>query len=109
MTSETQAVVEDVPAEERFEVRVGGELAGFAEYRRRGDLIAFVHTEVDPAFEGRGLGSTLIVRALDSARDAGLMVLPFCPFVRGFIDRHHDYLDLVPAGQRVELGLPAQA
>jgi predicted GNAT family acetyltransferase len=110
MTSEeTQAVVRDVPAEERFEVRVGGELAGFAEYRRRGDLIAFIHTEVDPAFEGRGLGSSLIVYALDSARDAGLSVLPFCPFVRGFVDRHHDYLDLVPAAQREQFGLPAEA
>lgn len=100
--------VQDVPSAERFEIEAGGELAGFAEYRRRGGLIAFVHTEIDPRFEGRGLGSTLIVYALDSARDARLQVLPFCPFVRGFIDRHHDYLDLVPAAQREHFGLPAE-
>ncbi|MEV1200449.1 N-acetyltransferase, partial [Microbispora rosea] len=38
--------------------------------------------------------------ALDAARDAGLSVLPFCPFVKRYIERHPDYLDLVPADQR---------
>ncbi|MBB4665194.1 GNAT family N-acetyltransferase [Conexibacter arvalis] len=109
MTSDTAApIVRDAPEEERFEIRVGDQLAGIAEYRRRGELIAFVHTAVDPRFRGRGLGSSLIVYALDSARDAGLQVLPFCPFVRGFVDRHHDYLDLVPESMREQFGLPAQ-
>ena len=105
----TETVIRDAPDAQRFEVTVGGQLAGLAGYRRRGNLIALVHTEIDPDFEGRGLGSSLIVHALDSARDAGLQVLPFCPFVRGFIDRHHDYLDLVPAAQREQFGLPAHA
>lgn len=110
MTSDpAAAVVRDVPDVSRFEAGVGGELAGFAEYRRRGDLIAFVHTEIDARFAGRGLGSSLIVYALDSARAAGLDVLPFCPFVRGFIDRHHEYLDLVPPTQRESFDLPVSA
>ncbi|MCF6745926.1 N-acetyltransferase, partial [Blastococcus sp. KM273128] len=38
----------------RFEVLVGGQVAGYAEYRRRGPSVAFTHTVVEPAFEGRG-------------------------------------------------------
>lgn len=102
MHEHTNAVtVADAPERDRFEIHLDGELAGFAQYRRRGGLIAFVHTEIDPRFEGRGLGSRLIAAALDSARADRLAVLPFCPFVRGYIDRHRDgYLDLVPAAQR---------
>jgi uncharacterized protein len=90
----------DVPDRSRFEVRVGGELAGFAEYRRRPDLIAFIHTLIDPRFEGHGLASQLVQTALDEARAEHVAVLPFCPFVRGYIERHHEYLDLVPQDLR---------
>jgi len=110
MSSSTAAdvVVADVPAHDRFEVRVDSELAGFAEYRRRRQLIAFTHTLIDPRFEGQGLGGRLIRTALDAARAAGLAVLPFCPFVRGYIAAHAaEYLDLVPESQREDFELPA--
>ena len=103
--------VTDNPAEHRFEVRVDGRLAGFAEYRakRHGDgpdLLVFTHTEIDEAFEGRGLGSALVRTALDTVRDRGLAVRPDCPFVRAYIARHPDaYLDLVPPELRPRLGL----
>ncbi len=88
--------VVDNPDENRFEAYVDGELAGFAEYRRRdGDRIVFSHTEVDDAFEGHGVGSKLAAGALDAARARGLTVTPLCPFIRAFIDRHPDYADLV--------------
>jgi predicted GNAT family acetyltransferase len=61
---------------------VDGEIAGFTEYRRRPGLIAFIHTLIDPRFEGQGLGSQLVRTALSEARSDGLSVLPFCPFVR---------------------------
>jgi predicted GNAT family acetyltransferase len=97
--------VVDVPDRSRFEVRVGEELAGFAEYRRRPGLIAFVHTLIDPRFEGRGLASRLVRTALAEARSDGLAVLPFCPFVRGYIADHGDYLDLVPEDMRATFQL----
>jgi predicted GNAT family acetyltransferase len=81
---------------ERYEITVGGELAGQAQYRRRPELIAFIHTEVDPRFEGRGLAGALVGAALDDARAEGRAVLPFCPFVNGYIERHREYVDLVP-------------
>jgi len=97
--------VTDNPDDERFEITTGGELAGFAQYRRRPGLIAFVHTEVDPRFEGQGLGSRLIGEALDTARHEGLAVLPFCPFVNAYIQRHGDYADLVPEAFRQQFAV----
>jgi predicted GNAT family acetyltransferase len=99
----------DVPDQARFEIRVDGELAGFTEYRRRPGAIAFVHTLIEPRYEGRGLGSDLVRAALSEARSQGLSVLPFCPFVRGYIARHTEYLDLVPADVRANFDLPAHA
>lgn len=101
------SIVSDNPAEQRFEARVDGELAGFATYRRsrKQGLIAFMHTEVDDEFSGRGVGGQLVREALDAARADGLAVLPFCPFVNSFIAEHPEYADLVPEGQREEFGL----
>jgi predicted GNAT family acetyltransferase len=101
--------VADVPGRSRFEVRVDGELAGFTEYRRQPGVIAFVHTEIDPGFEGRGLASVLVRSALSAARSEGLSVLPFCPFVRGYIAGHREFLDLVPDDMRPRFQLTAHA
>ena len=95
----------DVLEHSRFEVRVGGELAGFSEYRRQPPLIAFTHTLIDPRFEGHGLAARLVETALSDARSAGLSVLPFCPFVKSFIERHPEYTDLVPVDMRARFGL----
>jgi uncharacterized protein len=101
--------VVDVPDRARFEIRVDGEVAGFTEYRRRPGAIAFVHTLIEPRYEGRGLGSDLVRAALSEARSQGLSVLPFCPLVRGYIARHTEYLDLVPEDVRANFDLSAHA
>lgn len=105
--TDTVTVVEDGPAN-RFKVLVNGEAAGFVAYRRNGGTLTFTHTEIDGRFEGRGLGSTLVRGALDAAREQGAAVLPQCPFVRRYISRHPEYLDLVPADQRARFELPAE-
>lgn len=97
--------VRDNRDEQRYEATVDGELAGFAEYRSRPGLIAFIHTEVNSAFEGQGVGSTLVREALDDARRRALEVLPFCPFVNSYIERHRDYADLVPESRLESFGL----
>jgi predicted GNAT family acetyltransferase len=102
-----QYTVVDNPDRERFELRDGDEVIGFSQYKRRGGLIAFIHTEIDSDQEGEGLGSRLISEALDAVRAEGLRVLPFCPFVRAYIEKHpHPYLELVPAGLRANFDLP---
>ena len=97
-------VVED-PTAHRFEILVDGEVAGFTDYRDRGNRRAFTHTETEPGYEGRGLASKLVAALLDDARAHGLEVLPYCPFVRDYIEQHRDYVDLVPAGERAKFGL----
>lgn len=95
----------DQPQRSRFEVYLDGELAGFADYRQHDDRLSFTHAEVGEQFAGRGLGTALVRTALDEARQRGAGVLPLCPFVREFILRNPEYLDLVPADQHERFGL----
>ena len=97
--------VRDNPDEERYEATVDGELAGFVMYRSRPGLIALVHTEVDDRFEGQGVGSALVREALDDVRRREADLLPFCPFVNSYIQRHPEYADLVPESQRASFDL----
>jgi uncharacterized protein len=99
------ARVVDVPDRSRFEVRVGDELAGFTQYRRHPGVIEFIHTQIEPRFEGHGLASELVATALSEARSDGLAVVPSCPFVRGYIAGHREYLDLVPDNVRARFQL----
>jgi uncharacterized protein len=88
--------VRNNPTEYRYEVWADGELAGYTQYSLRRGWIAFVHTKVFESYEGLGLGGRLARAALDDARARGLMVVPYCPFIAGFIERHLDeYRDLV--------------
>jgi predicted GNAT family acetyltransferase len=87
--------VRDVPEMTRYEATVAGAAAGRAEYVIAADLIVFSHTEVEPAYEGHGVGSALAKFSLDDARERGLAVLPLCPFFQGWIRRHPEYRDLV--------------
>ena len=103
--SNPTVTVSDNEAEHRFEVHVADELAGFTVFRRRPGVIEFIHTEIEPRFEGQGLGSQLIRQALETARAEGQAVLPFCPFVNDYIKRHADYVELVPSEHREAFGL----
>lgn len=78
-------------AESRYEVHVDGALAGFLDYRTVGDVVALVHTEVDEAYAGQGLGAQLAKFALDDARAREVKVSPLCPFVAKYIDKHPEY------------------
>jgi uncharacterized protein len=80
---------------ERYEAHLGDELAGFSTYRLRPDKIVFVHTEVMPRYEGRGIGAGLAKFVLDDARARGLLIVPLCPFIAAYIKRHPAYADLV--------------
>jgi uncharacterized protein len=97
--------VADAPDRDRYELSIDGEVVGSSIYRTRPGLIAFVHTEVDERFEGQGLGDRLIRFALEDARARGLAVLPFCPFVNAFIERHREFEALVPDAYREQFGL----
>jgi hypothetical protein len=94
--------VVDNPEAGRYEAYVGLELAGFSDYRIRPDAIVFTHTEVDDAFEGKGVGSALARGVLDDVRAKGAAIVPLCPFIAGFIHRHPEYHDLIAERYRPE-------
>ena len=80
--------------EYRYELWADGELAGYTQYALRRGRIAFLHTEIYESYEG--LGGRLAREALDDARARGLVVVLYCPFIAGYIERHLDeYHDLV--------------
>src|SRR6478609_2039300 len=95
MTEQEKIEVRDNPSDQRYDVFVDGSLDGSTFYRTYPDLVIFTHTEIDPAYEGRGVGSALARAALGDARRQGKHVIPQCPFIAGYIRRHDEYVDLV--------------
>jgi NAD+ kinase len=91
----SDAAVVDSFEHQRYEVILGGEVAGVLHYRRHGGEIELMHTEIDQAFEGRGLASRLAAGALDDARNRGTPVVVTCPFVNSYLERHPEYADLL--------------
>ena len=85
----------DNPDRRRWEVRAGGKVIAFAEYRIQPGRIVFTHTVVEPEQEGRGVGSRLARTVLDDAVARGLRISPRCPFIRAYIERHPEYLPSV--------------
>jgi predicted GNAT family acetyltransferase len=93
--------VRDNPEELRYELVDDERVLGEILYRRYPDRIVLVHTEVEPTLEGQGLASRLVAGALDDIRARGLRVVPVCPFVRSYLQRHAEYADLVRADLQV--------
>lgn len=93
MNLNNATVTNNEPAE-RFEMLVDG-LRALLTYRRFPDRIVFLHAEVPPSLEGRGLAGKLTRFALDFARANHLRVIPRCPYVSNFIRKHAEYQDLV--------------
>jgi len=88
--------ITDNADEHRYEAHVDGAFAGAAFYKLRDGVIEFDHTEVDDSFEGEGVGSKLARGALDHVRSVSdRKVVATCPFIKGWIDKHPDYADLL--------------
>lgn len=94
--------VRDNSDEHRYEIARGEEVGGWVEYELRDDVMTMIHTEIDGSYQGEGLGSVLARGALDDARSRRLSVVPVCPFVRRYIQRHPEYAELVPPVRRAE-------
>lgn len=95
--NDEQTRVVDNPAELRYELWVDGSRAGFIAYRREPGAVVLVHTDIDPAHEGKGLGSRFVAGALDDLRRRGLRLVAPCPFVAAYLRRHPEEADLVVA------------
>lgn len=88
-------VVRDNAERTRYEIHARDRLAGFSDYHAQPGLVTVTHTEVDPAFEGQGVGSALVRGLLEDVRRRDAKVLAICPFVRAYLQRHPEYADLV--------------
>ncbi len=86
-------------AKSRFEISVGAEVAELV-YTRDGDRLVLVHTGVPEVLEGRGTGGVLVRAAIDLAVNEQLVVVPRCPFARGWLRRHPE------VAQRVAIEWP---
>jgi predicted GNAT family acetyltransferase len=78
------------PEHKRFEIRLGEEVA-MIEYLLQGANITMHHTEVPPAFEGKGIAGKLAKFALDWAQENGYKVNALCPYVKGYVAKHPEY------------------
>jgi predicted GNAT family acetyltransferase len=96
MDQDINGAVVNNPNLGRYELTVEGHIAA-AYYHRSNDMITFDHTEVPPELGGKGIGSKLVKGALDQVRADGLKVVAECPFVKGWIEKHPDYADLLKA------------
>jgi hypothetical protein len=99
-TPAQDVALSDNTAAHRFELRVAGTVAAYAEYNVLAHALLFTHTEVLPDFEGAGYGSRLARYALDTVRSRGLQAVPVCKFIAGYIRKHPEYQDLVAEEHR---------
>jgi predicted GNAT family acetyltransferase len=90
-----EAKVQDNPDRSRFEVIVDGEVGGFANYRVRDGLVIITHSQVDPKYQGQGVGGQLARQTLDILRERGARVVPACPFFAEYVLKHHEYDDIL--------------
>lgn len=97
MPSERELHVRDVPGKSRYEARLGDDatLAALIDYRQGDRWMALVHTEVREGFEGQGLGSRLVRAVLEDLRERGIAVVPKCPFVLSWLQRHPEQHDVL--------------
>jgi uncharacterized protein len=96
-TDKTGATTTVSKESDRFTIAVDGTTAGYAEFADRDGRRTFTHTEVDDAFQGRGLATILIGEALQQTRDAGLRIVPVCEMVAAHVKKHREFDDVVDA------------
>jgi predicted GNAT family acetyltransferase len=92
--SQPEPIVTHNPGAGRFEFQKDGHLA-VLEYQLSGGKISFTHTRVPEALGGQGIGSLLACAGMDYARAQSFTVVPLCPFVAGYIQKHPEYKSLV--------------
>lgn len=88
-------IIRHEPEAQRFIADVGGEPAYLTYREVDGRILDLAYTFVPRPLRGGGIASQLTARALDYARDRGCRVVPSCPFVAAYIERHPAYRELL--------------
>jgi predicted GNAT family acetyltransferase len=92
--SGTELRVADAPIQLRYKGWHGDSLAGYIRYTVYDGVVTLVYTDVDPVFEGQGVGVDLVEGTLRDLRERGLRAEPVCPFVAAYMRRHPEWDDL---------------
>jgi len=73
----------------------GDRRAGVGTYSRLNPTVVIMdHTEVDPAFGGKGVGKALVAHEVAWAREHGQQIMPLCPFTKAMFERTPAYGDV---------------
>ncbi|UWX55275.1 N-acetyltransferase [Maribacter litopenaei] len=94
-------IVTDNPDKKRYEVTVEGSTA-FVEYIKAKDKIYLTHTEVPTTLEGKGIGSSLVLKVMEDVERQDLTLVPLCPFVAMYLKKHPEWKKLVMKGVNIE-------
>lgn len=78
-----------------FKISDEGKQGGIMTYSMARDVMIIDHTEVDPAFEGKGLGKKLVFAAVAYARENNLKIKPLCPFANAVFKRTEEIRDVL--------------
>ncbi|MCQ4242515.1 GNAT family N-acetyltransferase [Stutzerimonas stutzeri] len=81
--------------QQRYVLEINGQPLGFAQYHEEGDRQIFTHTEIDDSLSGKGMGSMLVRKSLDDARQRGKRIVPVCEFIGAYVKKHPDWNDLL--------------
>jgi len=65
------------------------------EYTLKNNVIDLYRTFTPPELRGKGVAGKLVKYALEHAKENNLKVIPTCSYVRGYIERHENYKELL--------------
>ncbi|QGG93646.1 GNAT family N-acetyltransferase [Actinomarinicola tropica] len=86
--SDATDIIDDAD-EQRFVYREDGAEAELT-YRAEGGRLVLDHTGVPDAMGGKGVAARLVQSAIDRAARSGETVVPRCPYVQRWLERHPD-------------------
>lgn len=81
----------------RFEIEVNGHFA-FIDFKESSSRISLIHTEAEPELAGTGAAQAVVEKTLEYIKESGKKLLPFCPYVFGYIKRHKEWKEIVDEG-----------
>ncbi len=81
----------------RFEIEVNGYFA-FIDFKESSSRISLIHTEAEPELAGTGAAQAVVEKTLEYIKESGKKLLPFCPYVFGYIKRHKEWKEIVDEG-----------
>ena len=59
------------------------------------DYIIIDHTEIEHAFNGKGIGKQLLFKIVEMAREKNIKILPLCPFANAMFKKLTEIQDVL--------------